>query len=176
MITFLSMLDVRQCGSASSKIYTQVKEYPAGRVFLASDASNWGAGGLSLEGEGKVLLRRPWTAAEAELHINVKEAVAAMETIRALKQVSPAPVKIIMAIDNVTAKAWLEGRAFPSSKMESEIFTFMEEFHEDVVELVLVKSEENAADGASRNVEVQAAAVGACREVLIQRRVKRWFD
>jgi hypothetical protein len=158
--------------------YTKtVKSVPTQHVFLASDASNWGAGGVLLgNGSHEVILQRAWTEREIPLHINLKETIAAVETLRAWKMRNEQPARILVAIDNVSAKSWMQGRAFPGSSVESQVFELTEECQEDVVEFILVGSEENPADEPSRDKLVKESTVQSCRAKMIKCMTQHWFE
>lgn len=153
------------------------KAFPSRRVFLATDASNWGAAGLLLSHEGsQILLKRKWSAFESQWHINIKETVAALETLREFKRLNPETHRIIVAVDNITAKAWMEGRALPGSPAELEVFKLITEFSDDCFEFVWVPSEKNPADQPSRNEEVSEELVSKCFMELNHQIGKRWFE
>ncbi|CUG90817.1 unnamed protein product [Bodo saltans] len=155
----------------------QPRVFPATRVFLATDASDWGAGGVMLQEVGPItLVRRPWSTDEAQLHINVKESLAAMETIREFKKRVPEPRRITIAIDNMSAKAWLEGRALPETEIELKVYDLLQEFEKDAIDFVWIRSADNAADRPSRNETVKVEEASRCLELLQSQAEKRWFE
>lgn len=152
------------------------KPLPQTTCFLATDASNWGMGGLLLEtGGATVLTQRPWNETEQMWHINRKETRAAIETIRELKRTAADPLRIVLALDNVAAKAWMQGNAFPESEIEGEVFELQQDFPDDTFEFIWVKSADNPADHPSRNEKVCETLVDSCLAVMQSQTFPQWM-
>jgi hypothetical protein len=111
------------------------------------------------------------------MHINEKEVIAAIATIKRIKQENCEPCQIFLIIDSVVARARLMGKIDPENELESVVFLFLEEMRDDWMEYILVKSELNVADEPSRNKEINEEREAASLKVWqTMRDKKRWFE
>jgi hypothetical protein len=158
--------------------YTRtLRDIPTRQVFVATDASNWGMGGIVLTVDGSsVITQRQWTPREALWHINTKETIAVIETLTAVSALNSGPCQLIVAVDSVTAIARLRGTALMESELEARLFEMREMCQEDHLRFEYIRSADNPADEPSRGVPIEEHKVRACRAMLLERAKREWFE
>ena len=132
-----------------------------GFCILATDASDFGWGVSILSADGLLLKqhKRPWTIAEKELHIFIREVMAAERGLKILQESRffDPKQKIVLVIDN-TAAAWAIRRGYTgNTRAMRSIMQFFGVFH--LLDVCTITSEENCADEPSRNKIVRADKV-----------------
>ena len=141
--------------------------------LMVTDASNWGGASVNIVAEKAIITHeRSWTAEEQELHINVKELLAAIE---GLERNEVKGKKVIIGIDNKTAIARLRSHwKIEDVDMMIRVISIKEQVLE--LRVVYLPSAENAADGPSRNGELDEGCVATSRERLMEEAGSRWYD
>lgn len=142
-------------------------------VCVASDASDWGAAGLEvLSGAPSLLLQRRWTAMEKERHINVRELIAAVET---LERCDVEGRVVVIGIDNTTAIAHLQAHwKIADAALLDRVLTIEAKAAE--LRVIYLPSEQNVADGPSRGSPFLESQLVSTRTKLEEAGRNRWYD
>lgn len=157
-----------------------IRAVPDRTIFVASDASNWGAGAVTwMEGRAVVILQRKWTAKEEAWDIHEKEVAATIEAITivmAFEICKGSPTRLVLGTDSVTGRCRLEERAIIESRLEEEIMLFKRKVEEEGhrLDTVWIKSCENAADEPSRNKPLVKERVDICSERM-KEKASLWY-
>jgi hypothetical protein len=120
----------------------------ATNIVAFSDASGSGWGGVILFRGHTIIVGDTWSRRAASHDINVKETMAARNTLRKILE----PSVIDMYIDNTSTIAWLRkkrSRVYLANAVVEEIFTTLPA-NVTVRSVSYVKSADNVADGPSR--------------------------
>lgn len=122
-------------------------------IIVATDASNWGYGCVMLDTSGNVLkqYKRPWSEGEKQLHIFIREILAAERGLMLWKESKwfSQDTRVILVIDN-TAAAWAFQRGFTCNTIAMRsISRVLALYHQWLV--CTVVTSDNVADRPSRN-------------------------
>lgn len=141
--------------------------------YIVTDASNWGGASVNISSDKATIThKRPWSIEELQLHINVKELLAALE---GLESNDVRGKKVIIGIDNKTAIARLRSHwKIENVDMMIRVIALKAQVME--LRVVYLPSRENAADGPSRNEELDEGLVMSSREHLLKEACSRWYD
>lgn len=127
-------------------------------IYIVSDAMNTrGAGVMWMVSESawKMVYVEEWNEDEGLLHINKKEVLAAIRTIKAV--VTQGISRVVLGVDNMTARKSLMCGMFPNDEgISEEVWQVLMVCDDLGVELcvVHVPGVENVADEPSRNLDI----------------------
>lgn len=156
----------------ANPIMTAVKcDAPRERITVCSDSSDNGWGYVILHEGSYESFPYEWTAAEARMHIFLKELLAAIRCIQATIR---GPSIIRIGIDNTAAAHAI--RNMYSSNSAANVF--LRDLRESllqsnsIVEVVSLRSKENAADGPSRSRMATEKEVADTRVALSRKQLE----
>lgn len=136
-------------------------------IALPSDASDWGLGAVRLD-DIRRHISRQWSEKERTFHINHKERKAAEEAMSLVTPEEWEVAQVVLFVDNVSAAAWLRNGQFGGACeiVESQIAR---------TEVMVIRSEENPADGLSRGADEAPPELAATLLSRAHQRKKPWF-
>lgn len=131
------------------------------RLYVATDASDWGWGLVILDEGGKLVKQRreAWTLEQRKLHIFIREVMASSNGLEFADSCGLLSEKtmIVLITDN-TAAAWAIRRGYTVNSVAQRYINKILRFYHRL-DVVSVVSEDNCSDAPSRNKKVIASAV-----------------
>lgn len=162
---------------ANSSRIRSIPPYPARKVWVASDASDWGYGFVTLDQEGLITrsFGTRWRGTEKALHINERETLAAVETIM---KVVEKDTCVVLAVDNVTAAARVRDEHFEETDWNWKCIHMRNHVSEEraTLRIIRVKSADNPSDAVSRGQPVPERANRECLGVFEHASARCWFE
>ena len=148
----------------------KAEESAASTIFVCSDSSDdrWGYNILTHDGHSLTWsdIGFVWNVDLQPQHIYVKECIAAIWTIQRL--IEERPVRFVIGIDNSAAAAALRRLYSPNGIVASHLSSLATQLERtnSTIQVVGVRSADNASDPASRGGQFSATLAHTCWEIL----------
>lgn len=149
-------------------------------VWACSDSCDNRRGYVVLGDEGQVIREwgKDWPPEVRLQHIYLKEFIAASETVKAITRDRPEQLHIRLGIDNAAVFHAIS-RGYSAIDTTAELLLEMRAIlraHRSLLSVYLLRSEDNAADPASRNRQVDEEAARSCRAVMARAQIQEAME